>query len=78
MKYEKGNWKQVASVDYRQKENQMEIAIPRSAMELNAKHFTFDFKWSDNAEQLEDPISLTLNGDTAPNRRFNYRCVWSE
>jgi hypothetical protein len=34
---------------------------------------TIDFKWSDNPEKLEDPISFALNENTAPNRRFNYR-----
>ena len=30
------------------------------------------------AADLEDVISLALNGDTAPNRRFNYRCIWTK
>jgi hypothetical protein len=37
-----------------------------------------DFKWSDNPEKLENPISFALNGDTAPNRRFNYRLKWKK
>ena len=44
---------------------------------LTGDGFTFDFKWSDNAYELEDPISFCLHGDTAPNRRFNYRCIWN-
>jgi hypothetical protein len=27
---------------------------------------------------LKDPISLCLAGDSAPNRRFNYRCIWKK
>ncbi|MGL6196643.1 MAG: hypothetical protein ACRC2T_17665 [Thermoguttaceae bacterium] len=38
----------------------------------------FDFKWSDNptcdvSGAITDPISFCTSGDTAPNRRFNYR-----
>lgn len=33
---------------------------------------SFDFKWSDNAADLADPISVATTGDTAPNRRFCY------
>lgn len=34
---------------------------------------SFDFKFSDNAADLSDPISIATTGDTAPNRRFSYR-----
>ena len=51
--------------------------MPRKLLGLTGDGFTFDFKWSDNAYELEDPISLCLHGDTAPNRRFNYRCIWN-
>ena len=37
-----------------------------------------DYKWSDNPTELVDPISLCVAGDTAPNRRFNYRFIWKE
>ena len=34
----------------------------------------FDFKWADNCSPLQD--AMFLQGDAAPNRRFNYRFVW--
>ena len=40
--------------------------------------FSFDFHWCDNPADLKDPISCASNGDSAPNRRFNYRCIWSK
>jgi hypothetical protein len=43
---------------------------------LKGDDVAFDFHWSDNPADLKDAISLCLNGDSAPNRRFNYRCVW--
>jgi hypothetical protein len=58
--------------------NKLEIAVPRSLLGLNKNQFIFDFKWSDNTKDLIDPISFCLNGDTAPNRRFNYRCIWKK
>ena len=43
---------------------------------LEGRSITFDFHWCDNPADLTDPISLCVNGDSAPNRRFNYRCIW--
>ncbi len=51
--------------------NALDLAIPRSLLSRRAE-LSFDFKWVDNA----DPDSIEdwfVNGDSAPNRRFNYR-----
>ena len=32
-----------------------------------------DFKWADNIRQTGEASDFTLNGDAAPNDRFNYR-----
>jgi hypothetical protein len=69
-------WTETACLNYRYAGKTLEIAVPREAIGLTGDAFTFDFKWADNPADLKDPISLTLNGDTAPNRRFNYRCIW--
>lgn len=71
-------WKSLSELVYRVKDNKMELAIPRSSLNLSGPSFVFDFKWSDNPAELNDPISLCVNGDTAPNRRFNYRCIWKQ
>jgi hypothetical protein len=34
---------------------------------------TLDFKWADNCIAVGDWTDFTLNGDAAPNDRFNYR-----
>ena len=78
MKYNGNKWVKVANIAYQYKDNQLELAIPRSLLNLTKDAFTVDFKWSDNAGDLVDPISLCLNGDTAPNRRFNYRFIWKQ
>lgn len=71
-------WLEVANLKFRYVGNELEMAIPRKLLGLTGSKFTFDFKWSDNAVDLNDPISLCTNGDTAPNRRFNYRCIWEK
>jgi hypothetical protein len=71
-------WVEQARVDYRYAGNALELAIPLKLLGLIGNTFTFDFKWCDNPADLKDPISLCTDGDAAPNRRFNYRCIWSE
>jgi hypothetical protein len=72
----KNPWKEVTRADYRYAGNRMEVSLPRKTLGLTASAFTFDFKWSDHPADLNDIISLCINGDTAPNRRFNYRFIW--
>lgn len=52
--------------------NEMELALPRSKVSQ-----TFDFKWIDNIEPGKDASLFTLDGDAAPNDRFNYRAILS-
>lgn len=75
---EKGEWIFVADISMRYAENKIELAIPSNLLNLPTEEFTLDFKWADNPAELKDPISLCLNGDTAPNRRFNYRLIWNK
>ena len=69
-------WAEIAQLNYRYTGNRIEIEVSRKLLGLDGEAFTFDFKWCDNPEELKDPISLCKSGDTAPNRRFNYRCIW--
>jgi hypothetical protein len=68
-------WKAAAQVRYRLKGDQLMIEIPRSAIGLPSTGGTIDFKWADNIAQSGDPSDFTLNGDSAPDDRFNYRAV---
>ena len=74
----KGKWINKARIPYRYAGNKLELAIPRQRLGLTADAFTFDFHWVDNPKDLKTPISLCTNGDSAPNRRFNYRCIWKK
>ncbi len=69
-------WVDVCDVDYRYSGKLLELALPRALVELDGEAISFDFHWCDNPSELADPISLCTAGDSAPNRRFNYRCIW--
>lgn len=70
------HWVTLGKVGYRYAGNKLELAIPRSLLKLRGRALTFDYHWCDNPANLVDPISLSTSGDSAPNRRFNYRVSW--
>ena len=78
MKFVDGKWMGIASVPYAVCGNEMELSIPAELLGVAGRSAGFDFKWADNPQELKDPISLCLHGDTAPNRRFNYRFIWNK
>ncbi len=71
-------WVEQAKLSYRASGNKLELIVPRKAVGLTSDALRFDFHWCDNPVDLKEPISLCTHGDSAPNRRFNYRCIWSE
>ncbi len=68
-----GAWGNPVDIDFRAVGNEVEIAIPRAALGLAGKRQGLDFKWADNIQQTGDASGFTLNGDAAPNDRFNFR-----
>ncbi len=72
-RFTEGRWETAAVVEFCCKGNQMEIAVPRSALGLADGEIAFDFHWADNIQKLDDIIEFSIHGDSAPNRRFNYR-----
>lgn len=75
LRYSEGHWEQIGYVSSALNGNEMELRLP--AKMLNDNSYAFDFKWADNPSDLDNPISLCIHGDTAPNRRFNYRFLWT-
>jgi len=71
-----GAWVETARVHFRAAGSRLELALPRALLGVKGSAGAFDFKWADNPDELKDPISLCTTGDTAPNRRFAYRCLW--
>lgn len=70
-------WKAVRDIEFRSAANDLEIAIPRLDLGITTAAFTLDFKWADNLQQTGDWSDFTLNGDAAPNDRFNYRAIFT-
>ncbi|WP_165245133.1 hypothetical protein [Paludisphaera soli] len=62
---------------------ELELSIPRPALGLAfpgdvSKRVAIDFKWLDNIAVGGEAPAFTLDGDAAPNDRFNYRATWGE
>ena len=66
-------WSSAGTVQWRSARNELELAIPWKALRLNSRPTTLDFKWGDNCIAAGDWTDFTLNGDAAPNDRFNFR-----
>jgi hypothetical protein len=54
------------------KNNILELSVPRSAMMMDKKTPEFYFHWADNPQHLNDITSFFTDGESAPDRRFNY------
>ncbi|MBR3021855.1 MAG: hypothetical protein IKH59_05755 [Bacteroidaceae bacterium] len=54
------------------------FCVPRKLVGMTGKTFSFDFKWTDNPTALDNIITVATTGDTAPNRRFNYRFIFNK
>ncbi len=72
------SWIEAARISYNYKGNKLELSIPRDLLKLKGDAMSFDFHWSDHPDDLKNPISLSTSGDSAPNRRFNYRYTWKK
>ncbi|MHB8901011.1 MAG: hypothetical protein ACYC6Y_19865, partial [Thermoguttaceae bacterium] len=56
---------------------ELEMAVPWEALGRVDALPSIDFKWADNLQQTGHWSDFTLNGDAAPNDRFNYRAKFS-
>lgn len=68
------SWQPSARVRYRAIGNEMQIAIPRSALGLAdpSKPLKIDFKWVNNIQSEGDIMDFYRDGIAAPTGRFNY------
>ncbi len=68
------NWSEIGKVAFRVKGDQMELAIPRTRLNLPSDApLDFEFKWIDNVPGSGDIMDFYSHGDVAPSGRFNYR-----
>ncbi len=74
-RFQEGAWIPVGLIDFAVQGMELELSIPKADLGIGMGPFSVDFHWADNPAKLEDPIDLALSGDSAPNRRFNYRFI---
>ncbi|QHW00605.1 glycoside hydrolase family 71/99 protein [Spirosoma endbachense] len=73
-RWSKGRWQSIGKANYKAVGNRMEISIPKKVFNFTSIP-KFDFHWADNIEKLNDITQFFINGDSAPDRRFNYRYI---
>jgi hypothetical protein len=67
------SWTPVRSdIAYTVSGNQLMLAVPRVSLGLTNDPVKFDFHWADNF-QTNDIADFGIDGDSAPDGRFNYR-----
>ena len=66
-----GKWETVAQCQYAVNGNEMEIAVPRSALTVGDKP-NFYFHWVDNIQAIDDITEFFKHGESAPERRYNF------
>ena len=71
-------WVKVSDVELAVSDKALELRVKRESMNMKGGKMTFDFKWADNPQNIDNIISLCTYGDTAPNRRFNFRYIWKK
>ena len=71
--WQEGRWHTVGQARYRVNGNGLELALPRSLIGQTKGAPAFDFHWADNLQGFTDVSELGVNGDSAPDRRWNYR-----
>jgi hypothetical protein len=59
-------------INYKKDGNQLMIAVKRTDLKQESE-LSFDFHWVDNIQKLGDITEFFINGDSAPERRANYR-----
>jgi len=72
-KYE---WADPRPVDSAKAGDRLELAVPAEALGLKPGAATIDFKWADGLAGTGEWSDFTVNGDAAPNDRFNYRATF--
>ena len=53
--------------------NELMLAVPRALLRQTGKQVSFQFHWADNISRIGDITEFSLHGDSAPDRRANYR-----
>jgi hypothetical protein len=65
-------WVKAGSAEYKINGKVLQIKVNRSVLGLDGKQLNFEFKWSDNCQNDGNIMDFYVNGDAAPDGRFNY------
>ena len=65
-------WETVERCAYRYDGCELELAVPRRALQQSDGKPDFYFHWVDNIQKLDDINEFFVNGESAPERRYNY------
>jgi hypothetical protein len=68
-----GAWTTVGRAKYRVNGNRLELAISRALIGQTNRTPAFDFHWADNIQSFDGAWEFGVNGDSAPDRGWNYR-----
>jgi GH43 family beta-xylosidase len=66
------SWTIVGAATYKVVGNQIEIAVPRSLLGYTASDVSYYYQIFDNPQTLDNIEDNFVNGESAPDRRFNY------
>ncbi|WP_020601982.1 hypothetical protein [Spirosoma spitsbergense] len=66
-------WVPVTTVSFRYTDSELELSIPVTMIRQTKNRVRIDFHWADNILKMNDITEFFQNGDSAPDRRFNYR-----
>lgn len=66
-------WNPEGAVEWKAAGRQLEVRIPWPRLGLRRAPAALDFKWYDARTPLTDVTNLLVQGDAAPNDRYNYR-----
>jgi hypothetical protein len=66
------SWTSAGQVTLKQQGKRLMLSIPIQNLKLSDGLVNFEFKWSDNMQDDDDPLDWYINGDAAPGGRFNY------
>lgn len=67
------SWVKVGSIPIQFSGNELELSVPLKTLNQAPGQIKLDFHWADNIQRLTDITEFFVNGDSAPDRRFNYR-----
>ncbi len=70
--YTPTGWGDATNLSYHVSGNEMEISVPRTALMMADSVPEFYFHWADNSLSLDDISAFFLDGESAPDRRFNF------